>query len=83
VCEPAGACSNYWFNAFLTDGPAARDTVLEVTNAQGVMTRPLWDLLHTLPAFAGELVAEVPNSVWLYDRLVNVPSSPIFRKRVQ
>lgn len=78
VCEPAGASSNYWFNAFLTDGPAARDTVLEVTNAQGVMTRPLWDLLHTLPAFAGERVAEVPNSVWLYDRLVNVPSSPIF-----
>jgi perosamine synthetase len=77
VREPAGGCSNYWFNAFLADGPAARDTVLEATNAQGVMTRPLWDLLHTLPAFAGEGGAEVPNSVWLYERLVNVPSSPV------
>ena len=77
VREPDGASSNYWFNAFLADGLTARDTVLEVTNAQGVMTRPLWDLLQTLPAYRNHHAADLSNSQWLYERLVNVPSSPV------
>jgi len=78
VREPEGARSNYWFNAFLTDGVEARDIVLERTNAQGVMTRPLWDMLNTLPAFRHYHAADLSNSQWLYERLVNVPSSPIY-----
>lgn len=78
IREPDGASSNFWFNAFLTDGNDARDIILERTNAQGVMTRPLWDMLNTLPAFRHHQAADLSNSQWLYERMVNVPSSPIY-----
>ena len=76
VREPQGARANYWFNAFLTDSPEARDTVLARTNEQGVMTRPLWDPLNTLPPYRTCQCGPIPNTQWLYERLINVPSTP-------
>jgi perosamine synthetase len=76
IREPENASANFWFNAFLTDSPEARDTVLARTNAQGVMTRPLWDPLNTLPPYKTCQYGPLPNTQWLYERLVNVPSTP-------
>lgn len=78
VREPAKTLSNYWFNAFLTDGLDERDTVLQITNEHGVMTRPLWDPLNKLPPFRSCQTDSLECTQWLYQRLVNVPSSPVF-----
>lgn len=77
VLEPEGAKSNYWINAFLVGGREERDRVLEYTNANGVMTRPVWTPMHTLDMYGGCPRTELPNTEWLDDRLVNVPSSVI------
>ena len=77
VREPEGARSNYWFNAFLAEDRAERDALLAYTNAEGVMTRPLWTPMHTLPMYSRCQRSELPESEWLEARLVNVPSSVI------
>ena len=75
VVEPSGARSNYWLNAFFADDRAQRDALLEATNAQGVMTRPLWTPMHRLPMYASCPRADLPETEWLEARLVNIPSS--------
>lgn len=77
VLEPDGAKSNYWINAFLVGDREERDRVLEYANANGVMTRPIWTPMHTLDMYCNCPRADLPNSEWLDDRLVNIPSSVI------
>lgn len=75
--EPAGCRSNYWLNALvLAPGVAdARDTVLETLNAAGIMARPVWEPLHSLPIYADAPRAELPVTADLAARIVNLPSS--------
>ena len=75
IDEPAGACSNFWFNAILARDRAERDRVLAETNAHGVMTRPLWTPLHTLPMYRDCLRGPLPCTDFLESRLINLPSS--------
>lgn len=77
MLEPNDARSNYWINAFFVSDREERDCVLEYTNASGVMTRPIWTPMHTLDMFSDCLRADLPNTEWLDDRLVNVPSSVV------
>lgn len=77
VVEPEYAHSNYWLNAVVCPDASARDSLLEITNKQGVMTRPVWQLMHRLPMFVNELKGDLANSEWAEARLVNLPSSPI------
>lgn len=42
VTEPESCRSNYWLNAVVCEDLAHRDALLESTNNQGVMTRPIW-----------------------------------------
>lgn len=75
IKEREGTQANYWLNAILLDSLEERDAFLAASNAQGVMTRPVWNLMHTLPAFEEAECADLPNAIWLADRLVNLPSS--------
>jgi perosamine synthetase len=75
IVEPEGAASNYWLNAILLNDRAQRDAFLEYSNQRGVQTRPAWTLLHKLPPFKDCPRGPVPNSEWIEDRLVNIPSS--------
>ncbi|MBU0681145.1 MAG: LegC family aminotransferase [Proteobacteria bacterium] len=75
ITEPAGARSNYWLNTLLTTNIAERDHFLQSTNAAGIMTRPAWNLLHTLKMYSTCQTGELTNARWLADRLVNIPSS--------
>jgi perosamine synthetase len=75
VREPENAESNYWLNAILLETRALRDTFLEATNKNGIMTRPAWELMHTLPMFRDCQAGNLENAWWLVDRLVNIPSS--------
>ncbi len=73
--EPEGARSNYWLNAVVAPDKAARDELLAQTNAAGIMTRPVWQLLSRSAPYGTCLAGPLPNSEWLEQRLVNLPSS--------
>ncbi|OAN13825.1 aminotransferase DegT [Photobacterium jeanii] len=77
VQEPEYAQSNYWLNAIVCPDLQARDQLLAQTNQAGVMTRPVWQLMHTLPMYQHCLRGELTNSEWYAARLVNLPSSPV------
>jgi aminotransferase in exopolysaccharide biosynthesis len=77
IKEPVNSKSNYWLNAVLLKDRAERDKFLEYTNANGVMTRPIWELMNRLPMFKDCQTADLSNSEWLADRVVNIPSSVI------
>ncbi|QRG78252.1 LegC family aminotransferase [Citrobacter sp. R56] len=77
VREPGYASSNYWLNAIICESETQRDALLTETNASGVMTRPVWKLMHRLPMFAGALRGELKVSEWLESRVINLPSSPV------
>jgi len=66
---------NFWLNALLLDDIAQRDNFLQETNENGVMTRPIWQPMHLLPAFQSAQCSILDNTIQLADRLVNVPSS--------
>ena len=74
--EPKGCRSNYWLNAIILEDRAARDEFLEFSNDHGVMTRPVWELMNRLPMFEHCENDGLANSIWLADRIVNIPSSP-------
>ena len=75
--EPLFAKSNYWLNVILLDETdcATRDSVLKITNDNGIMTRPAWTLMHKLPMYNGCPRMEVPVAESLEARLINIPSS--------
>jgi perosamine synthetase len=78
VAEPPGTTSNYWLNAVLLEPGVQhlRDDLLNLTNAQGIMTRPAWTLMHRLPMFAACPKAPTPVAEAIEARLLNLPSSP-------
>lgn len=75
VTEPPECRSNYWLNAVLCESRKQRDALLVATNAQGVMTRPIWALMVKLPAYAHCRRGSLANSEWLESVVVNLPSS--------
>ncbi len=75
VVEPEYTYSNYWLNAVLLQDKAAQLAFLQYTNDHQVMTRPVWELMNTLPMFAHCEHDGLRNSQWIADRLVNIPSS--------
>lgn len=77
VTEPDYAQSNYWLNAIICPDRQSRELVIAQTNASGVMTRPVWQLMNRLPMFKDCISADLSTSEWLEARLVNLPSNPV------
>lgn len=73
--EILNAQSNYWLNAILVNSKAEREEFLAYMNGHGIMTRPVWELMHRLPMFNNAEHDDLTNSEWIADRLVNIPSS--------
>ena len=75
--EPANSQSNYWLNTLLLDEECAvqRDALLAATNDAGIMTRPVWTLMHKLPMFSNFHRMDLSVAESLEGRLVNIPSS--------
>jgi len=73
--EPLNCKSNYWLNSIILKDIEQRDLFLDETNSKGVMTRPIWTLMNTLQMFKGYQCADLYNSNWLEQRVVNIPSS--------
>jgi len=76
--EPAFAQSNYWLNVLLLNNNYAsqRDTLLESTNSQGIMTRPAWTLMHKLEIYKHcPKMDDLTIAENLEKRLISIPSS--------
>ena len=76
--EPADCRSNYWLNTVILKDKQAQLEFLQQTNDNGVMTRPIWELMNRLPMFEHCQNDGLENSIWLADRVVNIPSSVRF-----
>ena len=70
-----GSKANHWLNAIVLGSKADRDRFLQQTNDNGVMTRPIWKLMSALEMFKDCQTDGLKNSVWLQDRVINIPSS--------
>ena len=66
---------NYWLMALEFEGRKDRDAFLETTNSNGVMTRPIWQLMYRLPMYQNCQRDGQTNAEFLEDRIVNIPSS--------
>jgi len=75
--EPSGAQSNYWLNAIITPNRETRDEVLRRTNELGIMTRPMWTPMHTLPMYEHCQRLQLDNAESIEKRFVNIPSSVV------
>lgn len=75
IKEPKEASSNYWLNGVILENKEQRDTFLEYTNANGVMSRPIWTLMNKLEMFKTCQCADISNAMYLEERVVNIPSS--------
>jgi perosamine synthetase len=77
IAEPVGCKSNYWLQALLLDETVSceRDTLLASTNDAGLMTRPVWTLMHRLAPYRECPKMELPVAEFLEKRLINLPSS--------
>jgi aminotransferase in exopolysaccharide biosynthesis len=75
VTEIENAKANYWLNVVLFKNKDEQEAFLDISNANGIMTRPVWDLMNTLPMFKDCQHDGLENSKWLADRIVNIPSS--------
>jgi len=73
--EPKNSKSNYWLNAIFLNNKAERDDFLKETNANGLLTRPIWALMNKLSMFQNAQCGNLENAIWLEERTVNIPSS--------
>lgn len=74
VTEPANSQSNYWLNAIIVKDRETQQAFLKYTNDHGVMTRPVWELMNRLDMFKDCETDSLENTLWLADRIVNIPS---------
>ena len=76
--EPKNCQSNYWLQTLLLDEIESenRDLILESTNKTGIMTRPAWVLMNELEPFKGFPSMDLATAKSLYERIINIPSSP-------
>jgi perosamine synthetase len=80
IAEPSNSSSNYWLNCIFLSDRKERDEFLKFTNENGVMTRPIWQLMNKLEMFnpdrnTGAQCGDLSNSELLENRVVNLPSS--------
>lgn len=74
--EPKNSKSNYWLNCIILKDRIQRNKFLKFTNSNNITTRPIWKLMHKLKIFQDAQYENLKNSEWLYERVVNIPSSP-------
>ena len=77
VREPENSKSNYWLNALVLDDIEQRNIFLEYLNNNGIMARPIWQLMSQLEMYKHCQTDDLTNTKWLADRVINIPSSVI------
>lgn len=82
IKEREGTSSNYWLNAIQLKDRDERESFLKMTNANGVMTRPIWNTMDSLVMYKDCQHGNLDNSKWLEDRIVNIPSSVNYQSEI-
>jgi perosamine synthetase len=67
--------ANYWLMCVELENKQERDSFLKETNENGVMTRPIWQLIFKSSSYFGFQKDAQTNALYLEDRIVNIPSS--------
>ncbi len=77
--EPGNCQSNYWLQTLLLEDEnlALRDSVLEASNKEGIMTRPAWKLMSNIAPYRNSPAMSLESANSLYRRVINLPSSPV------
>lgn len=75
VTAQEGSIANNWLNCVILKDLDHRNAFLEATNGSSVMTRPIWQLMNKLSMYQNCQCSDLTNSLWLEDRIVNIPSS--------
>jgi len=73
--ENPGTKANYWLMCIQLEDKQERDLFLKSTNDLLVMTRPIWQLMSKLPMYKNCQKDGQVNSLFLEERIVNIPSS--------
>jgi len=77
--EHSNCQSNYWLQTLFLeeDNVDLRDSILEASNKEGLMTRPAWKLMSNLAPYRNSPAMSLESANSLYRRVVNLPSSPV------
>lgn len=75
VLGPSSNTPNYWLCCVLFNTAIPRERFLVLTNEAGIMTRPVWEPLHTLHPFKSAVTGDLGATLDIASRLVSVPSS--------
>ena len=67
--------ANYWLMCVELENKKERNSFLEYTNRQNIMTRPIWELMFRLPMYKDFQKDSQKNAIFLVERIVNIPSS--------
>ena len=76
--EPENCRSNYWLQTLClsTEHSERKEQILDKTNDSGIMTRPAWNLVSDLEVFKSCPRMNLDVAQFLFNTLVNIPSSP-------
>ncbi len=69
--------ANYWLMCVELENIKERELFLKETNSSGVMTRPIWKSMDSLPMYKDCQKDSLKNTKFLEERIVNIPSSVI------
>ena len=72
--EPENSNSNFWLNVIQFKDRGERDSFLEYSNLNGVLTRPVWRLMNKLEMYKNCQAGNLDIAEFLEDRVVNLPS---------
>ena len=78
LTEPVQCRSNYWLQTIMLNSDQVHqlEAILQASNDEGLMARPVWRLLHQLPPFSNCPRMDLATAEQLSQRLINIPSSP-------
>lgn len=78
LTEPTHAESNYWLNALILDDVNVphREEILKVSHQQGILMRPAWASLPSLPMFQDCPRMDLSVAEAINQKILNIPSSP-------
>jgi len=73
--EPIQSKSNYWLNIIILKDIEQRDLFLNIAHSQGILVRPIWNLMNKLSIYKNSQCGDLVNAEWFEKRVINIPSS--------
>lgn len=76
IDEPEECQSNYWLCTARFKSPDALPEALKSAHGAGIIARPVWDLMNSLPMYKSCPKAALGNAQSLAKTIISLPSSP-------